>query len=421
MLLIPYHTQRTLKRRPVATYVLIALNVVSFLLTLAVVLPSHKLEVWSALGVVPGDLRLYTLLTYQFLHEVPIPLHLLSNMLFLYTFGPPVEDILGCVKFVLFYLLAGVCSALTHLLIVYRFLQEELDLPLIGASGAVAGVMGFAALRLYRTKISIWYFFWFTLLYIRTGVVEVAAAWALGAWGLWELVQAFISLAAGSSGGVAHWGHIGGFALGLLWALALKIKAPEVDEYTCEDAIGAARQGRWAEARRKLRKVVDQQPENAEAILWLARALAHTHFPESAARHFARAVRLFLEADQIDASFAAYQELVNLQPDYSLPPNVEMPLGTALTQAGQYARALQVFHRVATRQPDTPEGETALLRAGQIYLEKLSQPQEAWKIFRAFRHRYPSSDWKEQALQWERQAAAQLPHPPNLPGNRDGF
>lgn len=418
MLLIPYHTQRALKRRPVVTYALMALNVVSFLLTLALALQSHKSEILTVLGVVPRHLHLYTLLTYQFLHDIPFPFHLLGNMLFLYTFGPPVEDILGRVKFVLFYLLAGLCSAITYLLIAYSFFQKELDLPLIGASGSVAGVMGFAALRLYRTKISIWYFFWFTLLYIRTGVAEVAAAWALGAWGLWELVQAFSSLAAGSSGGVAHWAHIGGFALGLLWALALKIKAPEVDEYTCEDAIEAARQGRWAEARRKLGKVVDQQPEDAEAILWLARALAHTHFTESATRHFARAVRLFLDADQVDASFAAYQELVNLQPDYSLPPNVEMPLGTALTQAGQYARALQVFHRIATRQPDTPEGETALLRAGQIYLEKLSQPQAAWKIFRAFRHRYPYSDWKEQALQWERQAATQLPQPP---GGREGF
>jgi len=415
MILIPYHTQRALKRRPVVTYTLLALNTALFLITAALVLQGHRLEVMTALGVVPRHFRLYSLLTYQFIHDAPLPFHLLGNMLFLYTFGPPVEDILGRAKFVIFYLLAGLCSALTYLWIAYSFFQQELDLPLVGASGAVAGVMGFAALRLYRTKISIWYCFFFSLLFIRTGVVEVAAAWALGAWGLWELVQAFSSLAAGTSGGVAHWAHIGGFALGLLGALTLKIKAPEVDEYTYEDAVEAARQGRWAEARRKLGKVVEQQPENAEAVLWLAKTLAHTHFVESAARYFARAIRLFLEADQVDASFAAYQELIALQPNYDLPPNLEMPLGTALTQAGQYAPALQVFHRVATRQPNTPEGETALLRAGQIYLEKLSQPQEAWKIFRAFRHRYPHSDWKEQALQWERQAAARLPRLPSSP------
>lgn len=412
-LVVPYHTHRTLKRRPVATYVLVALNTATFVLTTALFFQGDKAEVLTALGVVPERLRLYTLLTYQFVHDVPLPFHLLGNMLFLYTFGPPVEDILGRRKFVAFYLLAGLCSALTYLLIAHAFFQNELGLPLVGASGSVAGVMGFVALRLYRTKISIWYCF-FYFLFLRSGVIEIAAAWALGAWALWDLLGALGSLAAGTSGGVAHWAHVGGFSMGLLWALSLKIYVPEVDEYTYEDALQAARQGRWAEARRKLGKVVDQQPQNAEAVHWLARTLIHTDFPESAAKHFAQAIRLYLAADQVKSSFTAYQELLALQPDYPLPANVEMPLGTALTQAGHYPHALQVFHRIAIRQPDTPEGETAFLRAGQIYLEKLSQPQQAWKIFRAFRQRYPHSPWKEQALAWERQAAAQWsrPQPP---------
>jgi len=406
MLFVPYHTQRNLARPPVVTYVLIALNTAFFLLTTILILQGSGQEVLQALGVVPGHLRLHTLLTSQFIHDSPLPFHLLGNMLFLYAFGPPVEDILGRRKFVAFYLLAGVCSAFTHLLMAYAFFPNALDVPMIGASGAIAGVMGFVALRLYRTRVSIWYLLFF-FLFLRTGVVEIPASVALGAWAVWDLFEGLLSLAEGSSGGVAHWAHVGGFAMGLLWALGMKFQVPEVDEYTYEDALEAARQGRWAEARRKLGKLVEQQPQNAEAAYWLAVTLKNTNFTESARRYFAQAVRLSLNSGQVDQSFAAYQELLALDPHYDLPATLEMPLGSALTQAGQYARALHVFHRIVTRQPDTPEAEAALLRMGQLYLEKLHQPQEAWKVFRAFRQRYPHSSWAAAARQWENQAAAQ--------------
>ncbi|HIE53129.1 MAG TPA: tetratricopeptide repeat protein, partial [Armatimonadetes bacterium] len=79
-----------------------------------------------------------------------------------------------------------------------------------------------------------------------------------------------------------------------------------------------------------------------------------------------------------------------------------------LTAAGQYRAALRVLHRIVTLSPDAPEAEVALLQAGQIYLEKLSQPAEARRIFRAFCQRYPYSEWRSQAVFWEHQAAAQM-------------
>lgn len=158
-------------------------------------------------GPVPWLPDHVTLLSYMFLHADFF--HLLSNMLFLWVFGDNVEDALGHLKYLVFYLLCGALAGLAHL-----FIYPDSYGPLIGASGAVAGVMG-AYLVLYpQVRV-------FVLNKIIVMFPIALPAWVvLGIWIVGQLVYVTI----GSDDGVAWWAHIGGVAAGA--ALVLLFRRP---------------------------------------------------------------------------------------------------------------------------------------------------------------------------------------------------
>jgi membrane associated rhomboid family serine protease len=136
-----------------------------------------------------------TLITYQFLHGDIF--HLLSNMLFLWVFGDNVEDAMGHVKFLIFYLLCGIVGGLAHA----AFLPAS-GLPLIGASGAVAGVI--AAYLILHPRVRVW------CLAFRIIPLRIPAAWILGVW----VVTQVLMVALAPADQVAWWAHIGGMVAG---------------------------------------------------------------------------------------------------------------------------------------------------------------------------------------------------------------
>ncbi len=149
-----------------------------------------------------------TLLTCTFLHGGW--LHLLGNMLFLWIFGDNVEDRFGRVKYLLFYLGCGAAASAAHLLT-----APDSVVPTIGASGAIAGVMGAYMLLYPRSRVEmlfVWGFF--------VDVVVLPAPFFLGYWFVLQFVQG--ALMAGQESGVAWWAHIGGFAVGALVAAVLR-------------------------------------------------------------------------------------------------------------------------------------------------------------------------------------------------------
>jgi len=197
------------KRFPVMTIFLILLNVIVFVYELT--LSDEALDAFfNSAGVVPYLLTqqtsmhaLGTLLTSQFLHGGFM--HLFGNMLYLWIFGDNVEDKLGRVGFVIFYLLAGVVANLAQVAV-----DPTSQLPGIGASGAIAGVLG-VYLVLYpvnRVRTLILLFF------VR--YVELPAWLVLGFWFVLQLFDGVASIGTRSQGGVAYFAHVGGFAVGLL-------------------------------------------------------------------------------------------------------------------------------------------------------------------------------------------------------------
>lgn len=146
--------------------------------------------------------QLFTLLSSMFLHGGVM--HLVGNMWFLHIFGDNVEDKMGRVGFMLFYLCCGLGASIAQVLV-----STGSDIPIVGASGAIAGVLG-AYFRLFpgaqiMTLVPLGFF---------TRILEIRALWFLGAWLGIQVVQAFLG-----GGGVAWWAHIGGFAVGALGSM----------------------------------------------------------------------------------------------------------------------------------------------------------------------------------------------------------
>jgi membrane associated rhomboid family serine protease len=203
---------------PIVNWLIILTNVAVFVLFELGRDDRELLRLFTTYGVVPVRLleaqpwAFLTLITSQFLHGGW--LHLISNLWALYIFGDNVEDRLGSIRYLLFYLVCGVAAGA-----VQSFLTAESRLPLIGASGAIAGVLA-AYLLSYPTArvitlLPLFFFFSF---------VEVPAVLYLIIWFVLPLFNGVMSLgvSAAEFGGVAYWAHIGGFAAGLLlvWLFA---------------------------------------------------------------------------------------------------------------------------------------------------------------------------------------------------------
>jgi membrane associated rhomboid family serine protease len=207
------------KTTPVVTYGLIAVNVViaaamfslpddsyKALLNVVGLVPAVETRELPHVGLVPRD---FALITAMFVHANW--LHLAGNMWFLWIFGDNIEDALGHVRFFAFYMLCGIAASAA-----FVFSAPDATVPLVGASGAIAGVM--AAYLMIRpcAKIEV---------LVSVIPVAVRAYWVIG---FWIVLQA---ISVGSDDGVAYWAHIGGAIAGAL--LILVMRPPGVDLFEC--------------------------------------------------------------------------------------------------------------------------------------------------------------------------------------------
>lgn len=222
-------------RTPIVTYLLIALNIFVFIffqkmgadrdftmsystvpaeiLTGRDIITDDRVEVnpydgerylIPGLGVT-GVPVWFTLIISMFMHGGWA--HLGGNMLYLWVFGDNIENRLGHMRYLFFYLLTGVIASLAHVFTT-RFLSHDLFVPSLGASGAISGILG-AYLMLYPMR-SVHVFFFIT-------IISVPALVALGLWIVFQIVNGMGALGSGSElGGVAYSAHIGGFFAGLL-------------------------------------------------------------------------------------------------------------------------------------------------------------------------------------------------------------
>lgn len=205
------------RTRPVVTVTLIAINTLMFLYQLWLDDLTMVRLVYE-LGVIPAYLSYRDIVTSMFLHGDF--LHFLGNMVFLWIFGDNVEDRVGHGGFLLFYLGTGGAAALAQV-----FANPGSIVPMIGASGAIAGVMGAYFVLYPHSRILTAVFFFLFL-----DIIEIPAIFFLGVWFLLQVLHG--SLSAGvDGGGVAFWAHAGGFAAGLLVGVYLRARDRAARDY----------------------------------------------------------------------------------------------------------------------------------------------------------------------------------------------
>ncbi|TKJ42422.1 rhomboid family intramembrane serine protease [candidate division LCP-89 bacterium B3_LCP] len=211
--MIPIKAENATLKFPLVTLLIIALNLGIFIYQMTLPWQVQN-EFLTSFGMTPATLLglldraeggfhpALTFLTSLFLHGSIF--HLLGNMLYLWVFGVSIEAVLGKIRFVIFYLLCGVLASVAHIV-----LNPNSTLPMVGASGAIAGVLGAYLITFPSTRIKVLVFLLFFITTLR-----ISALWVLGFWFLIQLYYA-TEPATGTGTNVAYMAHVGGFIAGI--------------------------------------------------------------------------------------------------------------------------------------------------------------------------------------------------------------
>lgn len=210
--MIPLNDENPTEITPLLTVLILVLNVLAWIMIQGSGQPDALMASVTEFGVVPCQvtgacpvegLGWEAVFTSMFMHGSWE--HLIGNMVFLWVFGNNIEDSMGHIRFLAFYLICGVFAALAHI-----FLAPGSLIPAVGASGAISGIMGAYILLYPRVRVHTWippFFF-----------IQLPAIFLLGYWIVLQVMMGVVTLGPemGEQGGVAVWAHVGGFVAGLL-------------------------------------------------------------------------------------------------------------------------------------------------------------------------------------------------------------
>lgn len=211
-MLFPYKDDNPRILIPYVTYGIIAINILVFVIQFNMGISSQMAEenfIYS-FGFIPANFSFITIFTSMFLHGGFS--HIMGNMWFLWVFGDNVEGVLGHAKYALFYILCGVAATISQLLI-----NPASTIPMVGASGAIAGVLGMYMIRFPKANVHV---FAFIIIFFTT--FRIPALFVLGFWFFNQLTNGLGSLGFNTTGGVAWFAHIGGFIAGIMLNQAFK-------------------------------------------------------------------------------------------------------------------------------------------------------------------------------------------------------
>ena len=290
-----------------------------------------------ALGLVPAEVTLSRLVSHVFVHAGL--LHLLGNLFFFWLLAPPLEDVWGRPLFAAFFLAAGMVAGI---LWVARYPNS--NETVVGASGAIAGLMGAFMVRFWRTRIRFVGFVWVTLR-IYAGSFKAPAWIMLGLWFVRELMFAslFEPHVVGG-GGVATRAHLYGFGFGALAAAAigafrveqrwirprLLAATGELEQTSLELAFEHERAGRPEEAWRLIEDEVKSRPGNLDAVLYWWDLASKSGREREVAGPLVGVIRGELQHGQADLAWQHFVDLRQRLPDYETPPGIKVGLAEAL-------------------------------------------------------------------------------------------
>jgi len=356
LIILPIRSDRRLRSTPWVNYALIAANAVVFVLTSSRV--SQPFGPVHDYLLDPTQPRVFEFITYQFLHANV--LHILGNMLFLYVFGNALEDRLGKVGYLAFYLAGGVIAGLGHVAVERA--------PVLGASGAVAAVSG-AYLALFPLS-NVTMFYWF---FLFVGSFEVSGLVLIG---FYIAMNVWMQLSGGDQ--VAYLAHLSGYligfgvGMGLLWAHL-------VPREPCDFLALIERRRRRAQFARITRSGYQPWQGRPGGGAWT------DHQPDRAppagpAMEARSAVLQAAAGHDLPLAARLYQRLLELDPQAVLPETLQLDVAHELMSETQYLPAAHAYERFLLAYPRYAQRPQVQLILGLIYARYLKQTDRAREL-----------------------------------------
>ncbi len=353
---LPLGTDRPRRRPTLVTHALIASNAVVFIamVLLAAFAPALHERAMATLHLSRGS-GAWSWVTYAFLHAGPV--HLLGNLLFLWVFGPNVEDRIGRLGFTAFYLVAAAAAGLGHV--------AASPAPVVGASGAISAVTGAYLVLFPRTHVRTLIIFFFI------GVFMIPAWWFIAFAIFWDFVP---MLRTGRVSQVAYEAHLAGYGFGILVSVVLlwtrAIQREPYDLFTI---------GRQAARRRQFREVEHARRREREQAERRVKATADAP-PDPAAEARARVSTAAASGDMAAAA-AAYRDLLREFGDkpaaVTLTRRTQYDVANHLFAAGDHATAAIAYERFLGGYPSDAEAPTVRLMLALINTRYLNDPVAA--------------------------------------------
>jgi membrane associated rhomboid family serine protease len=354
---LPIGDENPNERTPWVHYGILGANVAVYLYTLSLGRDVGKF--FQAWGLVPARFSVLKMFTSMYIHGGIA--HVFGNMLFLWIVGDNVEDRLGHLGYLVFYHLAGVAACLAQ-----AAWTTKASLPLVGASGAISGVMGAYAVFFPRAKIKIWYWVWFF-----AGVTYVSAIWAVG---FWFLEQVLLRTLAGPTG-VAYEAHVGGVVFGVASALVLRkwvLKGYDsVRRVVRPPGAPAAHRG-LADEEESWSPGTWRPVNGAERVrpveVEVRDALPAEPVPEELATGVDdnAAITGALDAADVQLAYRYFTRATSGGAHTALDEATVLRLGEALLVAGRYGPAARVYEVVVETFPESVDAAEAAFRLGTI-------------------------------------------------------
>ena len=357
---------------------------------------------------VPAHPTALSYLTANFLHGGW--LHLIGNMWFLWLAGFVLEDAWGRPLYSVFYLIAGAAALQLH-----AWTNAGSMVPTIGASGAVAALMGAFLVRFPKMKIEMMWLFGFFRSYRFK-----APAYALLP--LWLLMEVFYGAIFGSSSSVAHWAHVGGFVFGALAALAIQHSGLEqkankgieeeltlTSDAEIQQASDLIDQKQFESAISMLSAYAQAHPKSVDAHMLLVHAYRGTNDQSACISTLEKLCAIHAAAGEYELVWKTYEDFMSAG-GKDLPANVWLDVCRAAEKMQFFDRAVSEYETLAQAHATERQAISALLSAGRICMKQLNEPQRALQFFEAAeKSPVPHLDWEQSIGAGIKEAKAAMP------------
>ncbi|HKR83660.1 MAG TPA: rhomboid family intramembrane serine protease [Terriglobales bacterium] len=356
---------------------------------------------------IPAHPKPISYLTANFLHGGWM--HLIGNMWFLWLAGFVLEDVWGRPLYTVFYLISGAAALQLH-----AWTNSGSMVPTLGASGAVAALMGAFLVRYPKMKIEMLWLFGFFRSYRFK-----APAYALLP--LWLLMEVFYGTLFGTSSGVAHWAHVGGFVFGALSALGVQHSGLEqkanrgIEEELTLNSDAEIRQAsdlidqqQFEPAISALSGYLQTYPKSVDAHMLLVHAYRGTSDQAGCIGTLEKLCAIHAAAGETDLVWKTYEDFLSAG-GKDLAANVWLEVGRAAEKLQFFDRAVSEYETLAQVHPTERQAISALLSAGRVCM-KLNQPERALAFFEAAeKSPVPHLDWEQSIAAGIKEAKSALP------------